>query len=200
MTTPVTADNIRSLWQRMPTDTVVITADEMRTRARKFQGRIRVRNSVEYVAFAIVFVSFGHIAWIAETWQAKAAAILIVLGGTLAVWNLHRRGRAIATPASASATALVEFQRAELTRQRNVMLTAWRWYFLPLYPGFIFFMIIGWMGYLRNGVPTERLHQNIIITGVLMVVITVIGVLLQFLGAAHLQRRIEDLDRYKEKT
>jgi hypothetical protein len=199
MTTPVTADNIRSLWQKMPTDTLAISADEMRLKARKFQSSVRVRNFIEYVAFVIVVLGFGSFVVSSTTWQGKATAILMILCAGVAVWNLHRRGKAIATPAGASANALIDFQRAELTRQRDLLLTTWRWYFLPFLPGIVAFMIVGWMGLLGNDVPLERVQRNIVGVGVGFVVIFAIGILLQLLGAAHLQRRIEDLDRYKEK-
>lgn len=199
-TKPVSAEDIRSLWQNMPAEIVVIGAEEMRTKARRFQARIRLRNFVEYAAFAMVVVWFGYGAVMAQTWQAKAAAILMVLGATVAVWNLHRRGRAVATPVGASATGLIDFQRSELARQRDVARSVWRWYLLPLIPGFAAFSIVGWTGYLRDDIPMERLQNNIVLFNVVLIALFIIIILLNLLAAAHLQRRIEDLDRYTEKN
>jgi hypothetical protein len=196
---PITAEDIRSLWQSMPSDTVAISAEDMRMKAQKFQTGIRVRNFIEYAAFAFVSVFFTKAAWEATTWQGKAAAVGMILSGFVAVWNLYRRGRAIATPTNASAVALIDFQRSELSRQRDVLLTTWRWYFLPFVPGIAFFCVIAWMGLLGNGVPIERVQRGVIVVLILFFAIFAIGMLLQLLGAAHLQRRIEDLDRYKEK-
>jgi hypothetical protein len=197
MTQP--ADHIRYLWQRMPADTLAISADDMRRRAKMFQSRIRVRNFIEYGAFVVVLVFFGRIVWTATTWPPRIAAALMILGPAVAVWNLHRRGRAVATPAGLSAAALIDFQRAEFMRQRDALLSAWRWYFLPFVPGLVVFCVVGWMGLLGNGVPIERVQNGVIGVVVLAAAIFAIGFLLQLLGAAHLQRRIEDLDRYKEK-
>jgi hypothetical protein len=195
-----TADDIRSLWQSMPTDTLAISADEMRDRAQKFQGRIRIRNFVEYAAFAIVLVWFGYAVVMAQTWQAKGAAALMILGAGIAVWNLHRLARAAPMPASASADTLIDFQRNELARQRDAARSLWRWYLLPMIPGFVVFSIVAWNGYLRDDIPMERLQTNIIVFNIVLAGFLIIIVLINLLGAAHLQRRIDDLDRYREKT
>ncbi len=197
MTQP--ADQIRYLWQKMPTDAFAISADEMRARAQKFQTRIRIRNFIEYVAFVIVLFFFSWAAWEAATWQGKAAAILMIVCCRVAVWNLHRRGRAIATPPDLAAGALIDFQRTQLARQRDALVTVWRWYFLPFIPGIAFFCIVAWMGVLGNGVPIERAQRGVIVVLVLFAIVFTIGILLNLLAAAHLQRRIEDLDRYTEK-
>jgi hypothetical protein len=201
MTNSVTADSIRYLWQKMPADTVLITADEMRARARKFQARIRIRNFIEYIAAGFVVVVFGWYAtWPSKSWLWIPANVTIVLGTLLVVFNLYRRGRAVATPATASTSALIEFQRAELARQRDALLTTWRWYFLPFVPGFALFTAALWMsGPTREGVSLARFHTGLIGVSALFALIVLVGVLLHLLGAAHLQRRIEDLDRYKEK-
>ena len=198
MTQP--ADQIRYLWQKMPTDTFAISANEMRARAQKFQTRIRIRNFIEYGAFVIVLIFFSWAAWEATTWQGKTAAVLMIVCCGVAVWNLHRRGRAIATPPALAAGALIDFQRAELARQRDALVTVWRWYFLPFVPGIAFFCIVAWMGVLGNGVAIERAQRGVIVVLVLFAVVFTIGILLNLLAAAHLQRRIEDLDRYTEKN
>jgi hypothetical protein len=192
------ADDIRSLWQSMPSETVYITADAMHTRAAKFQARIRTRNFIEYTAFVFVVVVMGKFALDSTTWQGKTAAGVMIACCSLVVWNLHRRARAIAAPAGASTAALLDFQRAELIRQRDAMASVWRWYFLPFVPAFALFAVFGWMGVIGNGVPLERVRLGVTITVVLFAATFAIGVLLNLLGAAHLQRQIETLDRYKE--
>jgi hypothetical protein len=115
------------------------------------------------------------------------------------VWNLHRRGRAVATPISASTSALIDFQRAELVRQRDALASVWRWYFLPFVPGMAVFAVFAWMGVIGNGVPLERVRTGVTIGVAVFGVSSIVGILLNLLGAAHLQRQIENLDRYMEK-
>lgn len=193
------ANDIRYLWRNMPTDTVIITAEGMRARARKFQTGVRVRNSIEYIAFVIVVAAFSYQAWNAPNWQASLAGVLMIIGASVAVWNLYRRGRAVATPVAASAKDLIAFQRGELVRQRDVLVSVWRWYLMPFVPGFAYFSVIAWMGYLENDMPLAEQQAKVIGFVAVLAAVFAISILLNLLGAAHLQRRIEDLDRYTEK-
>jgi len=200
MTTPVTADNIRSLWQKMPTDTVVITADEMRAKTLKFEHRVRRRNFIEYGATVFVVVIFG---WYA-TWPKPAtplwpiANILVVLGALYVAFSLHRHARAASAPPGASVTGLIDFHRAELARQRNALVTVWRWYVLPFAPGLVLWFVAMWVGTAPGAQP--KVAAAMIIAGLFCIAVCAGIILLNFLGAARLQRMIEDLDRYKEGT
>jgi len=196
---PVLPGQLRSLWQKMPTDAVVITAEEMRAKAKAFERRIRRRNFIEYGATAFVVAIFS---WYA-TWPKPAtplwpiANILCVLGALYVAFNLHRLARAATAPAAASVIGLIDFHRADLVRQRNALVTVWRWYLLPVVPGFVLWLVAIWIG-------TPPGAQARVAVGMIMVVLVCIAVfagiiLLNFLGAARLQRMIEDLDRYKEK-
>jgi hypothetical protein len=197
---PIAAHELRALWQSMPTTPVIVSPAEMRAGAQKFQAHIRRRNITEYVAALVVAITFG---WYA-TWAEPAtplwpiANILIVIGALVSALNWHRRARAASVPPAASTASLIEFQRAELTRQRDALLSAWRWYLLPLLPGLALWLAAIWMA--RTGTPHPELALPIIIAVVLCFTIVVMWVTgLQLLGAARLQRMIEDLDRYREK-
>lgn len=200
MTTPVTAENIRSLWQKMPTDTVVITADEMRAKTLKFEQRVRHRNFIEYGATVFVVVIFG---WYA-TWPKPAtplwpiANILIVLGALYVAFSLHRHARAASAPPVASITGLLDFHRAELARQRDALVTVWRWYVLPFAPGLVLWFVAMWVGTPSSAQP--KVAAVVIIAGLFCIAVCAAIILLNLLGAARLQRMIEDLDRYKEGT
>jgi hypothetical protein len=190
---------LRSLWQKMPTDPVSISAEEMRAKAKAFERRVRRRNFIEYGAIIFVVVLFS---WHA-TWPKPAtplwpiANILIALGALYMGFNLHRLARAASASPAASVTGLIDFHRAELVRQRNALATVWRWYVLPFTPGVVLWLVAQWVG-------APAAAQTKTAMGILMVAIICIAgfagiILLNLLGAARLQRMIEDLDRYKEK-
>ncbi|OYX48500.1 MAG: hypothetical protein B7Y90_09865 [Alphaproteobacteria bacterium 32-64-14] len=191
--------DLRSLWQTMPTTPVTITADEMRARATVFQRKVSRRNLVEYIASAFVIVVFG---WYA-TWPVPAtplwpiANIMIIAGVLLIVWNLHRLARANAPPPAASAASLIDFQRAEYVRQRDALKSVWLWYIGPVVPGLILWLVAMGMG-APGHTPVRTLGS---LAGTAVVAALVFGgiILLNLLGAARLQRLIEDLDRYSEK-
>ena len=191
--------DLQSLWQSMPTTPVTITADEMRTRASAFQRKVRRRNLVEYIASGFVVIVFG---WYA-TWPVPAtplwpiANIMIIIGVMVVVWNLHRLARAATPPSGASATSLIDFQRAELTRQRDALKSVWLWYIGPVVPGLVLWLVAMGIG-TADHAPGRTIAN---LAGTAVVAALVFGgiILLNLLGAARLQRQIEDLDRYSEK-
>lgn len=198
MTQP--ADQLRSLWQSMPTEPVVITPYEMRMRAAFFEGRIRRRNRVEYIACGFVAAVFSWYAtfdlstilWPIANFMIAAATIYVGI-------SLHRKGKAGATPDSGTVGSLVEFHRQELVRQRDALKTVWRWYLLPFVPGLVLWFIAMWIG---QGQDAARPGLFAVVLGlvfVLCMAVYLVILLLNLLGAARLQRMIDDLDRYKEK-
>jgi hypothetical protein len=196
---PIAAHELRALWQTLPTTPVIISTAEMRARAEKFQSHIRRRNLIEYGAIAFVVTVFGWYAtWrFPETPLWPIANLMIIAGALVSGFNLHRRARASGTPQAGSATDFIAFHRAELTRQRDAVLSAWRWYLLPSLPG-----LLVWLVALAVG-SSNTPHPGAVIVAIVLVVLCFVAVvswmtMLQLLGAARLQRMIEDLDRYRE--
>ena len=197
--TPVSPGDLRSLWQTMPVETVSVSMEEMRVKAQAFQKRIRRRNFIEYAATVVVVIVLGWYATLPSRagllWPASNG--LIIAGMLIVALNLHRKARAIAPPVDASAESLIDFQRAELTRQRDALRTVWLWYILPVIPGIIlWFIAIGIDGTARH---PERALTALSGAAIVVVLVFVIIILMNLLGAARLQRMIDDLDRYKEK-
>ncbi len=192
-------NDLQSLWQSMPTTPVAITVEEMRARAGKFERRIRRRNMIEYVAAAFVIVMFG---WYATLPVAPAplwpiANIAIILGTLVVVWNLHRVGRASATPASAEFGALLDFHRAELVRQRDALRTVWLWYLMPFVPGMTLWFAALWFA-TPDAQQTASWSMGLLTSAAVSVAIFVFIIALNLVGAARLQRLIDELDKLKE--
>lgn len=197
-TRPHPPNDIRSLWQSMPVEPVAISVEEMRVKARAFEKNIRRRNRNEYASAVLVVAIFGWYATfpVPATPLWPIANLMIIAGVLLLVWNLHRKARAATAPTDASATTLVDFQRAEFVRQRDALKSVWRWYILPVVPG-----LIVWFIAVAVGIPIKDPVRVAVGLGVMgLLVILVFGgiILLNLLGAAHLQRQIDALDRYKE--
>lgn len=201
-TQPPPPDDIRSLWQAMPVETVAISVDEMRATAKAFEKKIRRRNYIEYAASVLVVSIFGWYATlpIAATPLWPIANLLIIAGVLVVVLNLHRKARAATPPASASAEALVAFQRAEFVRQRDALKTVWRWYILPIIPGLVLWFIAMGIGAAAAARDPVRVMIGLGGAGAITVLVFAAIILLNLLGAAHLQRQIDALDRYTENT
>jgi hypothetical protein len=194
---PLLAGQLRSLWQSMPTDPVVITVQDMRKRATLFEGRIRRRNRVEYIACAFVVAVFSWYATFeSSTILWPIANVLTALAAIFVAFNLHWRGKAAATPDGGTVSSLVDFHCRELVRQRDALRSIGSWYLLPPLPGLVLWFIALWIENAAKGRPVFGLALAFLLCLAVFAVIW----LLNLLGAARLQRMIEDLDRYKEKN
>lgn len=196
---PVSPGDLRSLWQTMPVETVTVSMEEMRAKAEAFQKRIRRRNFIEYAATAFVIIVLSWYATLPSgaglLWPISNG--LIIVGMLVVALNLHLRARAAAMPTEASAQSLIEFQRAELTRQRDALRTVWLWYILPVVPGIILWFIA--IGISTAARFPERALAALGISAIVVVLVFLMIILLNMLGAARLQRMIETLDHYREK-
>lgn len=195
---PVTPGDLRSLWQTMPIETVTVSLEEMRAKATGFQKRIRRRNFFEYAATVVVVIV---LCWYA-TLPSRAGLLwpisngLIIVGMLVVALNLHRRARATSLPVQASAQSLIDFQRMELTRQRDALRSVWLWYILPVVPGIIlWFIAIGIDMTARN---PERALVALSGAAIVVALVFAIIILLNLLGAARMQKMIDDLSRYTD--
>ena len=197
--TSIQPGDLRSLWQSMPATPITITAEDMRARALAFERTVRRRNFGEYAAAMSVIGVCGWYATFPEpaTPLWPIANLMIIAGVLLIIWNLNRLARTATPPASASTTDLIHFQRSQYTRQRDALKSVWLWYILPVIPGEIL-----WFVAYAVGTPTESpVRSAVVLGGAALITSLVFGVvvLLNFLGAARLQRLIDDLDRFKDR-
>lgn len=190
--------DLRTLWQTMPTTPITLPVEQLRARATKFERKVHRRNRIEYIATAFVVVVFG---WYA-TWPLPAtplwpiANLMIMAGALVVVWNLHRLARANTPPPGADAASLIDFQRAEYVRQRNALKSVWLWYIGPVVPGLIVWFIAAGVG--MPGLTPMRAIIGLGGTALVAALVFGVIILLNLLGAARLQRMIDDLDRNKE--
>jgi hypothetical protein len=124
----------RILWQGQEVEQVILTVDEVRRRAARFERRIHWRNVREYIAGALVIVFLALQLWRAHGWRLTPA-VLLIAGTIYVMFELHRRASARPLPADPGIRGTIEFHRVELERQRDALHAVWRWYLLPLVPG-----------------------------------------------------------------
>jgi hypothetical protein len=135
-----------------------------------------------------------------RAWRAFAAGVLglcgwalvlVIAGGVVVLWQLHRRAGLRRLPPPALGGATLPFHRAELLRQRDAMRSVGRWYLAPLVPGFI---VSAW-GMARH-VPASQPGLFLLVAAALFVAVIV----LNRRGAAQLQRQIDALDAMADAT
>jgi hypothetical protein len=186
--------DLKDLWQSQATQEGPMTVEQIRTRATCFQSRIRIRNLIEYLAIPVVLAGYGKMAWDATEPMTRIGAIMVMLGALVLGWQLHVRGGARRAPA-ASATAVMDFHRAELVRQRDALSTVWLWYLGPLVPGLAVILASWWL-HPRLSATRDLAQAR---TGLLITIAICIAVFAAVLwlnnrGARRLQKMIDDLD------
>lgn len=193
----VSVHDLKALWQSLPTTPVLFSPEDMRVKAEGFRGHIRRRNLKEMSIWLAVCLP---LCWFA-TWPISVlwdvGCVLLVLGCAFAAVNLHRRSGPLVRETT-PAVALVEFHRAQLAHERDMLRGMWRWYLLPVLPGTVLFLY-AWADLAWHRVA----HMTVILGATCMVLAAALAslwtVVVQLSWAARLQRRIEDLDRYRER-
>ena len=123
----------------------------------------------------------------------KTGSAFSIVAALFVAWQLHRRGAAQALTAN-SGMPLVDFHRAELMRQRDLLKSVGVWYLAPFVPGCVL-LVLG--RYFQFRVPGRTLtwdHQIILMAAAVVALIFGIVWLLNAWGAERLQRRIDQLD------
>ncbi len=197
MRTERPSDDIKKLWRDQKTEEGIMTLDDIRKKAGKFQSRVRRRNLREYVASVIVVFVFGWYVLVLPGWMTKAGSALCIVAALFVSWQLHRRASADTQPHDSSATSLLEFHRRELMRQRDALKSVWLWYLAPFVPGIALTGLGRYVQFHAHGRTIAWDHQVIILC--LIIVVLVFGIVwsLNALGAAKLQRQIDELDRLR---
>jgi hypothetical protein len=136
-------DELRGLWQGQRLEGEKMSLDEIRRKVRTFEKHIRVRNVIEYIAAAIVIVSFGNQIFrpTPDNVVTRIAAGLVILATLYVVYTLHTRGSVKPIPDTMGGAPVIEFYRSSLERQQNLLENVWRWYLLPFVPAQIAMLI-----------------------------------------------------------
>jgi hypothetical protein len=187
------SSDAKTLWRKQPSEDTVVTLDNIRDRAEKFQSQVRRRNMREYLAAPVVVVVCGICLWFFPGWMMKTGSAFFIAAVLFFVWQLHKRGAAEMLPAN-SGMPLVVFHREALIRQRDALRSVGTWYLAPFIPGLVLFVLGRYFQFHAPGrsLPWDR--QIIILCAVIAVLISGIVWLLNVWGAERLQREIDHLD------
>jgi hypothetical protein len=183
------SDALRRAWQGQAPPAASPTLDDVQRRANRFSRRISWRNAREYVAGGLVIPVFlADIVRGGFNGLVDVGNVLTVLGCSYVLYRMHQWGRARALPGELGTVDALSFHRAEVVRQRDLLLSVWRWYLLPFAPGITLTLL---------GRAMERPALWNRAMGTLAVAFA-LAVFLAWLNrrvAARLQRDIDALDR-----
>jgi hypothetical protein len=134
-------DPLQKLWTQQTQEPFTMSLADVHLHAQRFQSRVRLRNTMEYVAAAFVVVFFGWTAATVPEPIVQIGAGLIMAGALYVCWKLYQLGRAATrSEMEAGAQSWAAFHRAELVRQREALRTVWSCYLAPFVPGMVVFL------------------------------------------------------------
>lgn len=131
----MTSDPAKHAWQASAATAGSPSLEKVRKDADKLYRNITRRNGIEYVACALALVLFTYQLFTAPTALHQVGWVLLIGAVIYMPWQLYRR-TSPASPDLAGTMPIYVFQRAQLVRQRDGLTSMFRWYFVPLLPGF----------------------------------------------------------------
>ncbi len=197
MTANRSPDKLQSLWQSQPNEPLSFSAEEIRRAAGKFARRISRRNLREYAAGALAIAAFLYFLIHFEVFLLRLGSALVIAGVLVVLAQIYKKASAKTLPQGIDTRSCIEFHRSELARQRDLLLSVWKWYLLPLLPGFAVFVT----GQYRAVLAQPALHAKIgwfqLQLGLYLAacaVFCVVVVRLNRSAAKRLQAQIDELD------
>lgn len=132
-------DDLALMWRAQQAEgEVTMSMKDITQRAAALHRKLRVRNVVEYLAGLYVIVVSLRLALQADQAMVATGMALLAAGAVFVIGHMHVRGWARRLPPGDDAVQSLDFYRAELTRQRELLDKVWLWYLLPLAPGLAF--------------------------------------------------------------
>jgi hypothetical protein len=111
------------------------------------ERRVHVRNMGEYAAALVVVAFVLPRIWTAPNGVLASGGAVLLAGIAYVTYRMRASGSTRTMPSDLATRSCVEFHRAELERQRDLLQNIWTWYLLPFWPG---------MGLILIGATMER--------------------------------------------
>ena len=194
-------DQLRRLWQTQSSESISMSAGQLRHAAQRLARTIFWRNLREYVGAAIVVVGYGYYFYHFHTLLLRLGSALTIGAAVWVAYQLHRNGSPAAMPAAMEAATCLEFHRTELVRQRDLLSTIWKWYLLPFVPGLAVFLLGLVQAALVKAGPgahPARIALGFCMTAALCAGVFILVAKLNHWAAGKLQRRIDALESLRQ--
>jgi hypothetical protein len=131
----MTPDELTQLWKGQADDVPGLSLSVVRTHSHALERGVRRRNTAEYAAGLVVVVIVLPWIWQAPNRVIAVGCALLLAAVGYVTYRLRAFGASLTMPSDLGARSCVEFHRAELERQRDLLQNVWTWYLLPFWPG-----------------------------------------------------------------
>lgn len=145
-----TPNSPEELWQNQTEEETNMTLKDIRSKALRFQTKIRRRNLREYIGIVVGTVIYCGFMWYPSGPLFKLGAALTLAGMYFSVYQIRRDGSAREVPVDSPPRECLEFHRRELTRQRDMLRRVGPWHIGPMAPGLALLFVGSWIGNVRD--------------------------------------------------
>lgn len=190
--------DLRSFWQNQAPENLPIDLGALRRKAARFHRKTYWRNIREYVAAVIVVSAYGYYIYRFHNLTVRIGSAMIMAAALWVAYRILTKGSPAAMRNGMEGQACIDFHRAELVRQRDLLSTIWTWYLMPFIPGLTVFL--AGMMQMNMNKPGAHVHLRDIAPGY-GVVFGVCAATFAFMGwlnhraARKLQSQIDALDK-----
>lgn len=125
---------IGQMWRRQPQEGPKMSQEEIRTKAREFDRRVKRWKVVGGITFALLLAKNVWEVWVDTDLIERVSDLLLALALLYVAFWFRGHVRAETTPATLGLTNCVEHYRSRLARQRDLSRDSWKWV-LPFVPG-----------------------------------------------------------------
>ena len=186
--------NVIELWQNQETEGVRMSVEQVRSEVMRFERRIGRRNLREYLAALFVILSFGYLFTRMTDVLLRVGFGLEIVGASYIIWHLLTKGSPRAMAGDSGRASWIEFRRAELVRQRDLLRSVWRWYLGPLVPGLVVQMVA--QGRIN---PSFVRHPGTLVVMCVVLAAMFVGIgWLNARAARKLQQQIDELEEQSQ--
>lgn len=195
MTSNNSPESLRDLWQSQRSEFKPVPVEELRRAADRLTRTVFWRNMSEYGAVLIVLVGFGRTLVQEHTWMLRLGCGMVMAAAIFAAVQFRRKGTSGRRGDGTDAGSCMDFYRAELVRQYELLASAWKWFVLPFVPGLT--LTLG--GCLQLALLRPEVQRSTIVWmfggTALACVVTLAGIAwLNRWSAGKLKQRIAELD------
>jgi hypothetical protein len=184
--------DVKAIWGAQAVEHNLVTVEQIRADADKFQSRVRRRNRVEYSASVFVIAVFIAYLWILPFPLMQLGSLLIIAAAIFIMSWIHFRASATPIPSHISFMEYIFRYREELRRQHSAQRTVWLWYLAPWVPG---------IGVFTIGIDQRlkyALGNRAPLWPIALVMVATVGVfvgvwILNLWGSRKLQHKIDEL-------
>lgn len=121
------ARDIQAMWQDQPREERAMSIDEVRSKAARFERKVRRANIFTGALFVLLIAVEAWQVWREPALLERVGDLLTIAAFVYVIRWFRRRVRVQSMPAGLGFTSSVEFYRVQLARHRDLAANPWRY-------------------------------------------------------------------------